>query len=93
MRMNWRAVGLARNSSSSQNSPLTVTSMTSSGVSLQVARCTTWVTPASAAAATSRSAIEPRDHLDAVGFIEQTVVAKRANARLGKSRIVKQPRR
>src|SRR5271166_2099237 len=39
MRMNWTAVGLARNDSVSQNRP-TVTSITSSGVSLQVARCT-----------------------------------------------------
>ena len=50
---------LARNASSSQNSPFTVTSITVSGISLQVARWTTWVTPAIAASATARSEMSP----------------------------------
>ena len=39
--------------------PLTVTSITRSGVSLTVARCTTCVTPAIASSQTARSPIEP----------------------------------
>src|SRR3984957_3724379 len=57
--MNCLAVGLARNASVSQNRPLTVTSMASSGISLQVARCTTWLTPSMARSTLSRSAIVP----------------------------------
>ena len=52
-------VALARNASVSQNRPLTVTSMTSSGVSLQVARWTTWVTPSIARSTPPRSEIVP----------------------------------
>src|SRR5260221_3221265 len=40
--------------------PLTATSMTSSGVSLQVARCSTWLTPARARSTSARSAMLPR---------------------------------
>src|SRR5690242_20239086 len=40
--------------------PLTATSMTSSGVSLLVARCSTWLTPATARSTSARSAMLPR---------------------------------
>ena len=59
MRMNWRKALLSRAASSSQNRPFTVTSMTSSGVSLQVARCSTWLTPSIARATKARSAMLP----------------------------------
>ncbi len=78
-------------SSSSQNRPLTVTSMTSSGVSLQVARCTTWVTPSSAVGTDVAIGDRAAHHLDALGSAQQAIVAKRANAGVGKSRIVEQP--
>src|SRR5690349_10140133 len=57
--MNCRNVELVRQVSSSQNKPLTATSMIWSGVSLQVARCRTWVTPSIAFSTTSRCSIEP----------------------------------
>ena len=50
---------LARHSSSNQNRPLTVTSMTSSGVSLQVAQWSTCVIPCIALLTTLRSTMLP----------------------------------
>jgi hypothetical protein len=57
--MNWRNTGLVRQASSSQNRPLTATSMIVPGVSLLVARCTTCVTPSTARPAVSGWSIEP----------------------------------
>ena len=77
-----------------RTSPLTVTSMTSSGVSLQVARCTTCVTPSSAARPRRRGRRSSRVTTSTRSVSSHsTVVAKRPDPRLGKSRIVKQPRR
>src|SRR5215471_13483703 len=59
MRMNCRKAGLARQASSSQNRPLTATSMMVSGVSLLVARCSTCVTPSTARSTAARWSIEP----------------------------------
>src|SRR5215470_17093602 len=59
MRMNCRNAGLARQASSSQNRPLTATSMMVSGVSLLVARCSTCVTPSTARSTAARWSIEP----------------------------------
>src|SRR5215468_891744 len=57
--MNCRNDGLARQASSSQNRPLTATSMMVSGVSLLVARCRTCVTPSTARSTAARWSIEP----------------------------------
>ena len=81
--MNCRAVLLWRNSSSSQNSPFTVTSMTSSGVSLQVARCTTCVTPAIALAHDVALRDRPARNLDPLRLVDDPSVAKRSDACTG----------
>ena len=82
---------LVRNSSSSQNSPFTVTSMTSSGVSLQVARWTMWVTPATAFDHRRRGRRSIRVTTSTRSLLGQgAIVAERANPGAGKARILEQ---
>ena len=83
IRMNCFAVRLARNASVSQNRPLTVTSMTSSGVSLQVARWTTWVTPSIARSTAPRSEIVLFDHLEPRRRGKGAIVAQSADDEVG----------
>src|ERR1700722_1632943 len=80
--MNCAAVGLARNASVSQNKPLTVTSMTSSGISLQVARWTTWLTPSIARWTAPRSEIVPFT-TSSPGAAGSAIVAQGADDQVG----------
>ncbi len=65
--------------------------MTSSGVSLQVARCRTWVTPATARSATAAFGDRAAHNLDALARRQHAVVAEGADAIAGMRGIAEQP--
>ena len=86
--MNCRNVLLRRHSSSSQKSPFTVTSITRSSVSLQVAQWTTCVTPCMAWRTTARSLMLPVTTSTRACGSELPIVTQRADDGALVSRLV-----